>query len=340
MDPFNSDVSFAKPEKSEMKLWCFNYEIKQPNRIGPDSSSPAARGRPAQVYLCPHGLRPGCPQHTQHFHAFAQNRVKSSSTSDSISQSFTTSPELQSSFFLKTPGLSRRGPLQKGASPEWGRLLERPPSNIWRKNLNSSCSPLPLPEHCSAAVFKNLLLQISENLPMTPCFLFWCYRLTLKDSQEHRDYFITWLVMPCHYSSDFKMPVNTFSINTISYVWNTFRSLPFSLPQGVTTAILGGHCPPRPYNLTVCPATTTTHIRPSPHLHCRQSSPAFCPHHHLQSLDAKKFSQPTKNSIHSSTLTPAKSFQYHDSLTYLTWPSQVLTLANCQFPFLLSMYYC
>lgn len=122
MDPFNSDVSFAKPEKSEMKLWCFNYEIKQPNQIGPDSSSPAARGRPAQVYLCPHSLRPGCPQHTQHFHAFAQNTVKSSSTSDSISQSFTTPPELQSSFFLKKPGLSRRGRLQNG-DPFWRGLL-------------------------------------------------------------------------------------------------------------------------------------------------------------------------------------------------------------------------
>ena len=209
MDPFNSDVSFAKPEKSEMKLWCFNYKIKQPNRIGPYSSSPAARGRPAQVYLCPHGLRPGCPQHTQHFHAFAQNRVKSSSTSDSNSQSFTTSPELQSSFFLKTAGLSRRGTPSGEAS-------------FYTRRKKEESKPFLLPtatsRHCSTAVFKNLLLQISENLPMTPFFLFWCYRLTLKDSQEHRDDFITWLIMPCRYSSDFKMLVNAFSINTISYV--------------------------------------------------------------------------------------------------------------------------
>ena len=112
-------------------------------------------------------------------------------------------------------------------------------------------------------------------------------------------------------------------------------SMPFLSTRYPTCEILSGHChsvshrespppssvgtaPPRPYNPTVCPATTATHIPPRPHLHCRRSSPAFCPHHHLQSLDARKFSQPTKNGIHSSTLTPAKSFPYHDSLTYLT----------------------
>lgn len=35
----------------------------------------------------------------------------------------------------------------------------------------------------------------------------------------------------------------------------------------------------------------------------------------------------------------AKSFQYHDSLTHFIWPSLSLNLVNCQFPFLLNIYY-